>query len=304
MAASVADAQRVRPVLTGDDTLYAIAVNETLHQLELSRRNGDDSTTLIVPGTEDTALESHPQIVWDRFSNALYVVWHRHDESGDAIRMTTHGADGTWSDPLTISGCASATRAGLQVALTHAEGATLMHAAWWKVAGIDQTPEYALVAFENGQHVSSDVSNLNELAGDGQVATADVEDVGDVPHPPLAMARSGEDVDIVWGAFGSTALTQLKLSPRKIVGNARLWKPGRSGGSRVPSAKLVSLSGAPVESFLSNGRIVLYTPDEQFRYVVFEKGAWSATRMIRTKENLGPDEILLHLRDLVQKQVE
>lgn len=308
LVAGLASAERVPPVLTQDNALYAVSVNRELHRLELARRHAGEVTTIVVPGTDDAATESHPRLVWDKASSALFVVWHRADDSGDEIRLATLSAAGEWSEPLRVSGCATATRAGLQVVLTRAGEATLVHAAWWKLAGVEQTPEYALVAFEGGKYVSTDVSNLDDLAmhADDAVASAagtETESVGDVLHPPLAMARAGEEVDVAYGKAASTSLTRIKLRPRKIGGDARLWKPSRSGGTtRVPRANLVSATGAPVQSFLSNGRIVLYTPDAQFRYVVFENGAWTPTRMIRTDETLGTEEMLQHLREMVEKQ--
>ena len=38
---------------------------------------------------------------------------------------------------------------------------------------------------------------------------------------------------------------------------------------------MVTSDTAPVQAFISKGRIVLYRPDEKFRFVVFENGAWS-----------------------------
>jgi hypothetical protein len=57
-----------------------------------------------------------------------------------------------------------------------------------------------------------------------------------------------------------------------------------------------------VQSFLSNGRVVLYTPDEQFRFVVYENGIWTPTRMIKLDEKLTPEILLEHLREAVDAE--
>jgi hypothetical protein len=313
LLASLAFAEAPQTVLTPDGVLYAIQADGDLPLLQVTRRSSAHTSVVIVPSTEDEAIETHPRLVFDTVAKSLIVVWHRAGEEGDDIRLVTLAGDGTWSEPMTISGCNTARRAGLQVVLTHlpaeVEGGlqpTLVHIAWWKLNEIEQIPEYALVAFEDGKHVSTDVENLQDLAGVRQSGNegGELEDVAEALHPPLAVARTGrgDEVEVVFGTPGSTALTRVKLLPKLVAGQARLWKPSRGSGGGLPKAGLVSSDGAPVRSFLSNGRVVLYTPDEQFRYVVYENGAWTPTRMIKVDESLTPDEILEHLRKAIDAE--
>ncbi|HEX2835212.1 MAG TPA: hypothetical protein VHW00_19520 [Thermoanaerobaculia bacterium] len=310
--AGAAFADPMQTALTPSNVLYSIAPEGELPLLEITQRNGDVVTTLLVPGTDDAAVESHPRLVWDGDASRLFVVWHRDGEEGDEIRLATYSDEGQWSEPLTISGCATAKRAGLQVAVTHlpaeAEGepsTSFVNVSWWKLGANGQTPEYALIAFENGQHVSTDVQNLFELAAvRGGSSEMDQDETYEALHPPMAMSRTANasDVDIVFGSPYSTALTRVKIQPKKVASNTRMWRPGRVGGGGIPKAGLASTNAAPVRSFISNGRIVLYTPDQQFRYVVYENGAWTPTRMIALDETLTGDELVDHLRRAVENQ--
>ncbi len=314
LLANVVFAEPLQTALTPEGVLYAIRSDGDLPVLQVTRRSGTETSVVLVPTTEDEAIETHPRLVFDSTSKSLVVVWHRAGVEGDDIRLATLASDGTWSDPMTISGCNTARRAGLQVAFTQrAAGGdgvaqtALLHIAWWKLRDTEQIPEYALVAFEGGKLVSTDVENLQELAGVVQSGNeAELpEDVPDALHPPLALARAAsnmDEVEVIFGTPGTTALTRVKLRPKLIEGQARLWKPSRSLAGMLPKAGLTSANSAPVRSFLSNGRVVLFTPDEQFRYVVYEDGAWTPTRMIKVDESLTPDEILQHLRKAIDEE--
>jgi hypothetical protein len=167
--------------------------------------------------------------------------------------------------------------------------------------GSELTAEYALVAFEGGQHVSTEVTKLDELSGGHTAEGAEeYEDTGAALHPPLALAR-GENsgIDVVYGAPNSTKVTRVRIDPRRVKGDARIWKPlGRDGG-RTPRSRMVTSDTSPVQAFISKGRVVLYRPDEKFRFVVFENGAWSPERMIQLDETLTSDELLRELHATV-----
>jgi hypothetical protein len=62
---------------------------------------------------------------------------------------------------------------------------------------------------------------------------------------------------------------------------------------------MVTSDTSPVQAFISKGRVVLYRPDEKFRFVVFENGAWSPERMIQLDETLTSDELLRELHATV-----
>jgi hypothetical protein len=290
-------------VLTPGGTLYAIDGSSEVSSLELERRSGNESKSksILVPTTDDAAMESQAQLLWDGATSTVFLAWHRSADGIDEIRLAALRADESWSEPVVVASGARARRVGLQAVLTHApagnaEGdvATLVHFAWWNIAAAPQVAQFALVAFEKGALVSVDESDLDALVqlsdsgrgGDG------MENVGTPLHPPLAMVQAKNGVDIVYGLSGSTSLTRVHLDPRRISPEARIWRPIPRMGGHIGPARLVSADGSAVQAFLSKGRIVLYTPGVQFRFVVFDNGLWSPLRMIQLDENVTVENVV------------
>jgi len=310
-ASASAYAGELETVLTPDSTFYSIDGGE--HPwLELSRRNTDVTEGLIVPGTDvdvyDGARESESRLLWDGTTSTLYILWHSASETEDAIMLASL-KEGVWSEPVAIAEGASVRRLGLQVALTRAaideEGtasATLIHAVWWSM-GAQPAAEYALVAFEDGMQVSTDVAPLEALAERPSAAAFETEDAGAPLHPPLAIARAANAVDVVFGTESSTRITRVRLEPRRVAGNARMWKPsGRADGSTGPS-RMIAAQSNPLQAFISKGRIVLYDATGlKFRYVVLENGTWTSERMIQLDEKVTSDKLLRELQRTVAEQ--
>jgi len=271
-------------VLTDDNTLWSANEQSISVKLDLQYRAGDQRTSVRVPGTEDSVTESHPRLAWDSATRALFVMW-RH---GDEIRIARRSAAGEWSSHPVARGTALD---GLQFVITRSSNMTLLHGAWWS----GDTAEYALVAFEGAQVVSTAVVKLDELANI-RGAAATPEDTGTAVHPPLAMTRAGDGVDVAYGAPRSTAVTIVNIRPEKIYNDARMWRPSGRMGHRSEPAGLTSINSAPVRSFIVEGRVVLYTPDSRFRYVVLENGRWTPIRMLALDETLTSEELVNALR--------
>ncbi|MFP5246886.1 MAG: hypothetical protein ACLGH0_09345 [Thermoanaerobaculia bacterium] len=307
LAAGLVSAEPVRTVLTLDSTLYTIAPSKEFPHLELTKRNGDEKKTLIVPTSDDDALESEASLLYDSCSNSLFVLWHATGEGVDAVRLAVLNGAGEWSAPMELANGAHVRRAGLQMLLTHSHDeesdakATLIHAAWWSIGG-DVMPEYAIIAFEGGEHVSTEIADLRHLAESPTPEDAlEPEDTGVADHPPLAMAKQDSEIDVAFGAPDTTAITRVRITPKKVIGNARIWRPiGRYGGRTGP-AQLVSHNSNPVQAFISNGRVVLYTPESQFRFIVHEKGQWTPIRMIELDDTITTDGLLRELRRTVEE---
>lgn len=302
LGATVALAEAPQAVLSIDGAVYTVESDSTT-ELHLTKRVGTKRETHVVPTTEDDLIESQAQLVWDRANKTLFVLWHRSGERVDQILLSRLYADGTWADPVLIATGSASRRVGLEVAMTRAtidatHTATLIHAAWWSM-GAQPVAEYALIAFENGQHVSTSVTDLKALAGISSDAI-ELEAMADVLHPPLAIERSGANVEVVFGSPNSTIVNRVLVQPKLRV-DARLWKPGRKGGVTTPRASIQSANGEPVKAMLSEGRIVLYTPDDQFRFVVFDKGKWSPEHMIRLDSELTSEQMVGELRKAIQQ---
>lgn len=310
--AASAYAGELETVLTPDSTLYSIDGGE--HSwLELSRRTGDVTEGLIVPGTDadvyEGARESDARLLWDGSTSTLYILWHSYSDNDDAIMLASL-KDGMWSEPVAIAEGASARRLGLQVTLTRAAideeataSATLIHAVWWSM-GAQPAAEYALVAFEDGMQVSTDVTPLEDLAALRSTESLESEDVGAPLHPPLAMARAANAVDVVFGAERTTRITRVRIEPRRVTGNARMWKPsGRADGGASGPSRMIAAASEPLGAFISKGRIVLYdSTGLKFRYVVLANGAWTSERMIQLDEKLTSDKLLRELQRTVAEQ--
>lgn len=304
LLAGVVSAEQVQ---TLDATHYSIESASDAPVLELIRRSGDDRETLVVPSTDDEAVESQARLLWDGSTSTLFVIWNRSVESANEIRLATLNAAGEWSEPIVVARESSRQRASLQVALTRAASLgdeldiTLIHMVWWSLDGKPEA-EYALVAFEAGAHVSTEVATLDALSETIRTLSTSgpgTEETGDAIHPPLTMSKAESAVDVVYGERDSTAVTRVRLEPVRIAGLARAWRPLGRTGDRTPRTGFFSNNSAPVRAFLSRGRIVLYTPDEEFRFVVYENGEWSPVRSIHLDETLTGDQVLQELRRTV-----
>jgi hypothetical protein len=312
LVASFASAQEtMQTVLRPDSTVYAVDASKPSAQLELSRRRGEIRETLIVPTTDDEAIESDARLVFDVATGTVFVMWHRSAEGIDEIRLAALNATDEWSDVHLVASGDAVRRVGLQLTLSRAREAgdeadtTLIHAAWWSVGG-QLTPEYALIAFEGGLHLSTEITDLRSFSKDTYAALeagGDAEEIGDVAHPPLAMNRAGKFIDVLFGEEETTAVTRVRVEPKRGVSNeARIWRPSGKTSQRTPPGRLTSLSTSPVRAFLSGDRIVLFTPDAKFRYSVFDNGQWTPIHMIELDEKLTSEQFLQQLRRSVEEE--
>lgn len=303
LTAVSAAADETQTVLTSEGVVYTVDPTYRT-QVRLIRRVADAQSIVVVPTTEDAAIESQTQLLWDNASSTLYVVWHRSTDRTDQLFLSRLDAEGNWADPIIIATGNGARRAGLQVAMTKVAGGgsttTLIHAAWWSIND-EPIAEYALLAFENGEFLSVTVDDLQELAGANGINDDDTEPVTEVLHPPLAMARgTGSSVDVVFGSPYNTRLTRIALEPRRVRPDVRIWKPSRKGGGLTPRAGLMSANGDPVKVILNQGRVVLYTPDNEFRFVIFLNGKWTPERMIKLDSKLTREQMVQELNRTIE----
>ena len=296
-------------VLTQDGIRYAIEPTPDRPQIEIGRAEGYDRLTLVVPSTDDANREAQAQLAFDPVTDTLFVVWTRESNVGAEVRYATLNAQGHWSAPRNIA-AGSGMYKGLQLVLTRAEhggiDATLLHMAWWSINGNVLDPEYALLAFENGSDVSAEITNLVDLAnvGDGPT-TSEWEEAGLAIHPPLTMIKDGDSVDIAFGAVASTAITRLKITPRKIGVNVRMWRPVGRGGMLTPKVNLVSQDETPVQALIVDDRLALYTTGDDFRFVVLKNdNTWSTIQSVHVDEKNTAADLARELRNTVEELIE
>jgi hypothetical protein len=295
-------------LLTPDGIRYAIERTPDLPQVEITRAEGGMRARLVVPSTEDATPEKQVEIAFDTLTDTLHVVWTRENEGGAEIRYATLSAAGLWSSPRNIAAGAQM-YGGLQLALARSEYggtyATLMHVAWWSVNGSLRDPEYALFAFENGSQVSATVANLEELASLGDGVTASDfgdENMGEPVHPPLTLERQGDGIDIAFGSVSSSSITRLSIVPRKVGPTVRIWKPVGRGVNFTPRSNLVSSDTTPVQAFIRDGRLALYTIGEEFRFVVLKSNnTWTPPHSVQVDEDNTSSDLLRDLRAAVEE---
>ena len=108
-----------------------------------------------------------------------------------------------------------------------------------------------------------------------------------------------------WNRPASTAVTRLKVTPRKIGGNVRMWRPVGRGGMLTPRVNLVSQNATPVQAFLVNGRLAMYSADDDFRFVVLRNdNTWSSVRSVHVDEKNTAADLAKELRDTVQQLIQ
>lgn len=302
LSAVAGSAEPVRTVLTADNTLYTIAAAGP--SLTLARIAGETRQDIALPEASELTVDAEASLVWDSCSDLLFVVWHRQESGLSTVRLAALNGAGEWTGSWVIDQSYAA-QAGVQITLTHGrqagQEATLLHAAWWDL-GEAPVAEYALVAFENGLHVSTHVASLEELAGALPVsAVSEPEDTGAAIHPPLALANARSAVDVAFGAVGTTELTRVKIEWRRAGGDARIWRPVGRTGERTGPARLIAPTSSPVQSFLTRDRLVLYTPGAQFRFIVHQEGQWTPIRTIELDGSLSTEQLLEALRRSVDE---
>jgi len=293
-------------MLTPAGVRYAIVSDPDVAQVQIARAEGSARAILVAPSTQDAGRESQAQLAFDAATDTLYVAWVRENAGNAEIRFASLSSGGQWSTPSMVAAGSGAYR-NLQFVITHAEGddsiATLVHLAWWSVNGGLRDPEYAMFAFENGRRVSADVANLIDLAGlDKAVKTSDFEYEVDVAYPPMAMARGDEGVEVAFGSVDSTFLTRLQIVPRKIGGDVRIWKPLGRSASRTQRVGAMLASGSAVNGLIIDGRLALYSADEDFRFVVLRNdGQWSELHSVHIDEDNTIDDLVRDLRHTVRE---
>jgi len=295
--------------LTAKGALYTIDPSPAENVVSLIRRSGEVKETIVVPASADNdVLDHRAQLEYDRTTDRLYVIWLRNTTRWASIVISSLDAEGNWSDPIVLASASPlATRGDLRTSLTRAIAGetktTIIHvASWVRDAGV-LTGEYVLAAFERNGSFSTSVNDLNTLAN---VSITAQEQAGDIEanalFPPLAMAAANDGVDVVFGREQGTTITRLHITPR-LEPNARIWKPVGKTGSSMPPSKLAATSASPVKAFFSRDRIVLYTADQEFRFVIFENGEWSPVLTLTLDENLTGDALIDEIRRAIEEDL-
>lgn len=301
LAAGSLFGQGLESVLTSGGSLYTIETVQDGTALSLTRRQGEERKPMLVPASEDAVHDADARLLFDRASETLFVVWRRESAAGDEIVMTSL-RDGAWSNELVIAPADSAApaRNGLRVTLGHGgdeNHVTFVHAVWWDRTAT-ATARYALVAFENNEHASTFLGDLETLASTKKVNAN--ERVPEDALPLLAISPATDGADVLFGALDHPAATRVKLTPEHKQGDAKIWIPvGRSGGA-VPHPRFAAASyGGNAQVMIIGSRVVVYSAAEEFHFSVFSRGEWSPVRVIPLDEAMTAREVEAELRRAV-----
>ncbi|MEO8379592.1 MAG: hypothetical protein ABI779_07990 [Acidobacteriota bacterium] len=291
-------------LLTPAGVRYAIVSDPDVSQVQIARAEGEARATLVAPSTQDAAPESQAQLAYDAATDTLYAAWVREVEGNAEIRFASLNSVGQWSTPRMVA-AGSASYRNLQFVISHAMDdvatTTLVHLAWWSNDGALREPDYAMFAYEQGDLVSAQVANLNDMAGLNNSVQTTAYEIN-VGQPPLAMARAADGVDIAFGALDSTTLTRLNVTPRKVIGDVRIWKPLGRNATRTPRSGLTLAEGAGVQGIIVEGRLALYSVSDDFRFVVLRSdGTWSEMHSVRVDDDNTGEDLVRDLRHTVQE---
>jgi hypothetical protein len=297
--------------LTSKGALYTIDPKPAENVVSLIRRSGEVKETIVVPATEDAGvLDYRAQLEYDRVTDKLYVIWVRKTERLASVMVSSLDSEGAWSNPVVLATASPlAVRGDIRTALTRAASgetkATVIHVASWVRDGDLLIGEYVLAAFDRNGNFSTSVNDLEAMASLG-LASQEAGDINATAvFPPLAIAAANDGIDVVFGRERGTTITRMHITPR-LEPNARIWKPvGKTGGGVMPPSKIAANSAntKPVKAFFSRDRIVLYTDDQAFRFVIFENGQWSPVRTLTLDENLTGDALINELRRVIEEEL-
>ncbi|HJQ36595.1 MAG TPA: hypothetical protein VKB93_05610 [Thermoanaerobaculia bacterium] len=292
-------------VLTSKGVLYSIEKTGDSRSILLTRRSGDGKALMVIPSTVDEARDDRAQLEYDRGTDRVYAFWVHEGKSSD-VMMSWLGNDGEWAEAEVVSSApALIQRDELRTAISRSASgggrATLFHVASWVRDGEVLFGDYSLVAFEFGEHTSTYNTNFQLLDARTNPNSESDDMIVVNPFPALALAPSGDGVDIVYGYEQGTAVTRLHVTPR-LEPNARAWKPlGRTVGS-LPPAHFAANSVEPVKAIFARDRVVLFTEEKVFRFVVFENGSWSETRELALDDKLTGEALMNQLKRFIEEE--
>jgi hypothetical protein len=292
-------------VLTSKGVLYSVEETGDSRSVLLTRRNAGGKMLMVIPSTVDEGRDDRAQLEYDRGTDRVYAFWVHEGKSSD-IMMSWLDSNGEWAESQVISsGPALIQRDVLRTAISRVSSggirSTLFHVASWVRDGEVLSGDYSLIAFESGERVSTYNSNFQLLDGRTN-PNSDTEDMIVLnPFPALALAASGDGVDIVYGYEQGTAVTRLHITPR-LEPNARMYKPvGRTIGS-LPPAHFAANSVEPVKAIFARDRVVLFTDEKTFRFVVFEGGEWSEMRELALDDKLTGEALVNQLKRFIEDE--
>lgn len=322
----LATAQQPDALLTPDGTLYTVqferseehpdVVTEASAYLKLTARRGDEVTSEIIPATLERGGNHNPTIAFDAESGLLFVFWIQSQGMlSNQLMFTSRSADGVWAPATTFGDGFYDYRKNLRVAVTrkfrdedeNLRAGLSVHLAWWELNTTTgkHSAKYAMASIRGGEIADFTPLDLSEFVqpvvepGFQEMQAPANRDV--LSQPVLFPTPIQDSVVLLFGDIETGTMTQVRITPRKIIGNGRLRVPGgrREGTYRAPAMDVPS--NLRVEGvYADTGRIALYAVDHgKLRYVMMNGQTWSDQFSISLDENLSGSAAVDALRRLV-----
>ncbi|HKR62578.1 MAG TPA: hypothetical protein VJZ00_02505 [Thermoanaerobaculia bacterium] len=289
--------------------------------IRVSVRRGEETKSLVVPGTLESGLHKNPTLAYDNVTKTLFVFWQRsvsllHSE----LLFQTMNANLEWG-PLAAFGDGRNMRENLRIAVTRKadapseDGRTTavvpqinVHAVWWETDSWDgqQSAQYAMLTVENGAVVETSIHPLLEFIDAAAAEKRFVADsIADVyKHPSLVASPQQDSVLVLFGEPRDTSFNRVRIRPAKIVVNARVHIPvGKSEGrGGVPTLHIASNSRMGT-IFGADDRTALYTSDgTKLSYVLFNEGKWTEERAVLIGDAVTFEAAVTAVRHLVDHE--
>jgi hypothetical protein len=312
-------------LLTPDGTLHTIdvetgaVVDSTTvsdSHLVLTSRRGSETTKETIPATLAPGSHSDATMAFDADSGMLFVFWlHRESLTGSELLFASRNVDGTWSESTQFGGRVFDLRENLRIAVTRkyideeqgllSSGITI-HAVWWEWDTHlgEWFAQYQMLTIVNGRVAEAPAPlDLRQLARESVPAAGEKHDLDVLRHPLLFTSPQQDSVLIVYGDVKTQQLHEVRVQPKKPLGNGRLRVPvgKREGGSMTPHLAVAAqtrMDGV----YGDNDRMAFFTADKDaVRYVVMKDGAWSEPQEIALDAQITASAAVDALRRLVNE---
>ncbi|HEV7241018.1 MAG TPA: hypothetical protein VGQ36_17395 [Thermoanaerobaculia bacterium] len=318
----LASAQQGNTLLQPDGTLYSVqferaedhpeVVTESSAYLKLTARRGEDVKHEIIPATtQERGANYSPTIAYDSQSGMLFVFWiHGVGMMSSQLMFTSRSADGVWA-PATTFGGWNDQRKNLRIAVTRKfrdeeddiRNGLSVHLAWWElnITTGEGRAKYAMASVHDSRIYDFEYVDL------AQFLAADAEKVTDVNkeflnQPVLFTTALQDSVVLMFGDIATGTMNQVRITPRKVVGDGRLRVPGgrREGGFRAPAMEVANMRVDGVYS--DSTRIALYAVgNAKLQYVLLSDGKLSEPFTIKLDSEISSDAAVDALRRLVNE---
>lgn len=138
---------------------------------------GEEPVRLLVPGTEDSAVESSPALVFEDSSDGIFLIWEsRTSFIHSQIKLASYLSE-AWSDPILLPGEFFSLKTSPSLAVTRdtfvsvgADGTpsrhsrTIYHTVWWEEAASGERVVYSPVVLLDGVYIGwNPLFVLNDL---------------------------------------------------------------------------------------------------------------------------------------------